>query len=113
MTLDFTVDTTRTMIRHVVAAALVCSTVTIAAQGQGRGGGAAPSPRAAAPVDLTGTWIPLITEDWRWRMRVPPKGDYASVPLNNAGGVKGGRGAGIRRAMPRQGSSAAGTVHRP
>jgi hypothetical protein len=62
----------------------VCAIPPLHAQ-QGRGGGAAPSPRAAAPVDLTGTWTPLITEDWRWRMRVPPKGDYASIPLNSAG----------------------------
>ena len=73
------------MFRYAVAAAVLCGAVTIALHGQGRGGGAAPSPRAAAPVDLTGTWVPLITEDWRWRMRVPPKGDYASVPLNAAG----------------------------
>ena len=68
-----------------VVASVVFATVTVAGQGQGRGGGAAPSPRAAAPVDLTGIWTPLITEDWRWRMRVPPKGDYASIPLNAAG----------------------------
>lgn len=46
--------------------------------------GAAPSPRALAPVDLTGTWISVVTEDWRWRMRTPPKGDYASLPLTEA-----------------------------
>jgi hypothetical protein len=26
-----------------------------------------------------------VTEDWRWRMVTPPKGDYASVPLNAEG----------------------------
>ena len=46
--------------------------------------GAPPTPRIAAPVDLTGTWVSVVTEDWRWRMRVPPKGDYASLPLNDA-----------------------------
>lgn len=52
----------------------------------GRGGGAPPSsPRAAAPVDLTGTWVSLVTEDWRYRIFTPPKGDYASVPINAAG----------------------------
>jgi hypothetical protein len=59
----------------------------VAAQ-QGRGGqGAQPArpPRAAAPVDLTGYWAAAITEDWRFRMVTPPKGDYASVPLNAAG----------------------------
>jgi hypothetical protein len=44
-----------------------------------------PSPRAAAPVDLTGYWVSQITEDWAWRMQTPPKGDYASVPLNDEG----------------------------
>jgi hypothetical protein len=43
------------------------------------------SPRAAAQADLTGNWVAQITEDWRWRMLTPPKGDYASVPLNARG----------------------------
>jgi hypothetical protein len=53
-----------------------------------RGGAApapAPVPRAAAPIDLTGYWVSVVTEDWRYRMLTPPKGDYASVPLNEAG----------------------------
>jgi hypothetical protein len=44
-----------------------------------------PTPRAAAPIDLTGYWVSIVNEDWRWRMVTPPKGDYASVPLNDAG----------------------------
>jgi hypothetical protein len=44
----------------------------------------ASSPRAMAPFDLTGYWISVVTEDWRWRMITPAKGDYASVPLNAA-----------------------------
>jgi hypothetical protein len=48
-----------------------------------RGGGNAPqpppSPRAAAPIDLTGYWVAIVNEDWRWRMVTPPKGDYASI----------------------------------
>jgi hypothetical protein len=53
---------------------------------QGRGGGAAPAaPQAAAPIDLTGNWVSIVNEDWRWRMLTPPKGDYASVPLNAEG----------------------------
>ena len=47
-------------------------------------GGGPPSARAAAPVDLTGLWVSVVTEDWRWRMRTPPKGDYASLPLTPA-----------------------------
>jgi len=40
-----------------------------------------PTPRAAAPIDLTGYWVSIVNEDWRWRMMTPPKGDYASLPL--------------------------------
>jgi hypothetical protein len=43
------------------------------------------SARATAPIDLTGTWVSIVNEDWRWRMRTPPKGDYASVPMNAEG----------------------------
>jgi hypothetical protein len=42
-------------------------------------------PRAAAPIDLTGYWVSVVTEDWRFRMIVPDKGDFASVPLNPEG----------------------------
>jgi hypothetical protein len=55
---------------------------------QGRGGGPAgppPTPQASAPIDLTGNWVAVVNEDWRWRMVTPPKGDYASVPLNAEG----------------------------
>jgi hypothetical protein len=45
----------------------------------------AQTPRADAPVDLTGHWVSVVTEDWAWRMRTPPKGDYASLPLNAEG----------------------------
>jgi len=36
-------------------------------------------------TDLSGYWVSLVTEDWRWRMITPQKGDYTSVPLNPAG----------------------------
>lgn len=57
-----------------------------AQQGRGAGPGVAgTSARAGAFLDLTGQWVSVITEDWRWRMVTPPKGDTASVPLNPAG----------------------------
>ena len=40
-----------------------------------------PVPRAAAPIDLTGYWVSIVTQDWRWRMVTPRKGDYEGVPL--------------------------------
>jgi hypothetical protein len=57
-----------------------------AAQGRGQRGQQPPqSPRAIAPSDFTGYWVSVVTEDWRWRMVTPAKGDYDSVPLNAAG----------------------------
>jgi hypothetical protein len=40
------------------------------------------SAKAAAPVDFTGYWVSVVTEDWRWRMVTPIKGDFAGVPVN-------------------------------
>lgn len=51
----------------------------------GRGGGAPATGEASAPLDITGYWVSLVTEDWRFRMVTPAKGDYASVPINGAG----------------------------
>ncbi len=61
------------------------ATVEIQAQGRGRGGPPAPPGRPGAPVDLVGTWVSVVTEDWQWRMRTPAKGDTTSVPLNGEG----------------------------
>src|SRR5213079_2943230 len=43
-----------------------------------------PNARTAAPIDFTGQWVSVVTEDWRYRMITPPKGNYAGVPLNDA-----------------------------
>ena len=60
---------------------------TAFAQRGQRGGppGPPPTARQQAPFDLTGYWVSIVTEDWRWRMVTPAKGDYASVPLNDEG----------------------------
>jgi hypothetical protein len=53
-----------------------------AAFAQQRGAAAATAtPRATAPIDLTGYWVSVVTQDWRWRMVTPAKGDYESVPI--------------------------------
>jgi hypothetical protein len=41
--------------------------------------------RTAAPDDLTGYWVSVVTELWRYRMLVPDKGDYTKIPLNPEG----------------------------
>src|SRR6201987_664053 len=72
-------------LRIAAAGALFALPVYLDAQGRGGPPGPPPTPKAAAPIDLTGYWVALVTEDWRWRMVTPPKGDYASVPLNPEG----------------------------
>src|SRR5437764_782817 len=39
------------------------------------------TPRAAAPIDLTGYWVSIVSEDWRYRMVTPAKGDYQAIPM--------------------------------
>jgi len=41
----------------------------------------APTPKASAPIDLTGYWVAVVIEDWRYRMVTPAKGDYRGVPI--------------------------------
>src|SRR5207247_6735389 len=58
----------------------------LAVQGQGtQPAQPPPTARLQAPIDLTGYWVSVVTEDWRWRMLTPPKGDYSSLPLNDEG----------------------------
>ena len=68
-----------------LAAAIASLGGPVSAQAPGRGGqqGPPPSPWAAAAIDLTGYWVSVVNEDWRWRMVTPPKGDYASVPMTD------------------------------
>ena len=39
------------------------------------------TPKQAAPVDFTGYWVAVITEDWKYRMLAANKGDYEGLPL--------------------------------
>ncbi|MGH9257317.1 MAG: hypothetical protein ACRD3C_22385, partial [Vicinamibacterales bacterium] len=52
--------------------------LVVEAQGRGGRGGAPPAARAAAPIDLTGYWTAVITEDWHVRMLTAPKGDFGT-----------------------------------
>ena len=68
-----------------VAATLAASLATgarVDAQ-RGRGGGPPPTAKASAPFDPTGYWVPVVNEDWRYRMVTPAKGDYRGVPITN------------------------------
>ncbi len=77
----------RHQIRILLLTVVLCLASPFGASAQGRGGRggaaqAAPSPQAAAPIDLTGYWVSLITDNWTYRVVTPPKGDYLYLPLN-------------------------------
>ncbi len=65
----------------VVVAALACGVARLDAQRANGPAATAARPRAAAPIDLTGYWVSVVTQDWRWRMVTPAKGDYLGVPI--------------------------------
>ena len=52
-----------------------------------RGGSVQPpqSAKAAAAIDLTGYWVSVVTEDWKFRMVTPNKGEYGGVPITAEG----------------------------
>ena len=63
----------------------------------GRGGGGPPAAaRDAAPVDLTGTWVALVTEDWIERMSP----DSPASGTGGGFGFGGGRGRGGAATAP-------------
>ena len=68
-----------------LAAALWLDPQVAAQRGRGQPAGPPPTPKAAAPVDLSGYWVALVTDDWRWRMVTPPKGDVLYLPVNAEG----------------------------
>ena len=64
------------------------ATLAGVAHGQGangRGGQPPRTPKAAALYDITGYWVSVVTEDWRFRMVTPPKGDFTGITLNPEG----------------------------
>src|SRR6266850_2789914 len=78
----------RAMTRTLAIALVLMFVSSLSAQQPGRGGRGAQvpqTPQQQAPIDLTGWWVSVVTEDWRWRMVTPKKGDYASMPINDEG----------------------------
>jgi hypothetical protein len=69
-----------------LAAAILAAQTGVLAQRGGRGGPPGPprTAKAAAPIDLTGYWVSIVTEDWRYRMVTPARGDYQGVPITPA-----------------------------
>jgi hypothetical protein len=68
-----------------IGAQLPCNASQSAGSSEGPTNGAAKvDARSRAPFDLTGTWTSLVTQDWRYRMVVPRRGDYTGIPINLA-----------------------------
>ena len=70
-----------------IALALLLSATSASAQrgAAGRGRGAPVSPREGAAIDLTGYWVSVVSEDWKFRMVTPKRGVYDSLMLNAEG----------------------------
>ena len=70
--------------RHRLLASLLAAAASLAfpvpTHAQNRGG-PAPTAKASAPIDLSGYWVSVVNEDWRYRMVTPAKGDYRGVPI--------------------------------
>jgi hypothetical protein len=79
---------TKALWRPVAAAAvagILMLPARVPAQGQAPGAAGPPTAQASAPYDMTGYWVSVITQNWRLRMVVPPKGDYMGIPISAAG----------------------------
>jgi hypothetical protein len=81
---------------HVVnVSLLVCAFVVVsqsyamaqrgAQPGAGRGAQTPATGQSNAPVDLTGYWVSIISDEWRYRMLTPPKGNVDYMPMNAEG----------------------------
>jgi len=66
-----------------VVALLLSISATFHAQRGGRGGGA--GGRQNAPIDLTGYWVSVLSEDWEFRQVTPDKGVFDTLPINAEG----------------------------
>ena len=72
------------LLASTAAVLLMASAVTVHGQRGGRGA-APPAARESAAIDLTGYWVSVVTEDWKYRMVTPRKGVYDTLTLNAEG----------------------------
>ena len=65
----------------ILVAVLLIAPASLHGQGPAAPAAPPPSARAGAPVDLTGYWVSLMTDFWRYRMLTPPKGNVDYLPV--------------------------------
>ena len=84
---------------------------------RGQRGGVQRAPREAAPVDLTGYWVSLVSEDWRVRMLMGQKGDWlfmmGTYGSLNAEGLRAANAADPAKEDPCKAYGAAGIMRVP
>jgi hypothetical protein len=66
--------------RSLVTATFI-TLITLSSAAAQPAAGPAATPKSSAAIDLTGYWVAFVTEDWRFRMITPRKGDYQAVPM--------------------------------
>jgi hypothetical protein len=71
--------------RLVLASAFVLSVAATLGAQRGAAPAPPPTPKANAPWDPTGYWVALVSDEWRYRMITPPKGNVDYVPVNAEG----------------------------
>src|SRR5262245_21744006 len=64
--------------------ALAALGVPASVHAQQQGNASSSSARDTAPIDLTGYWVSYVTENWRYRMVTPAKGEYRRIPVSPA-----------------------------
>ena len=69
----------------ILALVLMAPSAVLAQAQRGRGAATPQTARQQAPIDLTGYWVSVVTEDWRYRMITAPKGDHPGLPLSAEG----------------------------
>jgi hypothetical protein len=74
----------RTSAAAATALLLLALAGSAAVRAQQQDGAAARPARDRSPVDLTGYWVSYVTENWRYRMVTPAKGEYRRIPSSRA-----------------------------
>jgi hypothetical protein len=73
------------IIKVILSTLLLLTTMTSAGTLFAQPGGQQQSAQEQSAFDITGTWVSLVTEDWRFRMVTASAGDYEGIGLTAHG----------------------------
>jgi hypothetical protein len=83
--MNFGLSRNKTVFAFAAAVVVLFSLPATTHAQRGRGGQGPATAKASAPTDLTGYWVAVISEDWKFRMVTPPKGQYGNIPMSPEG----------------------------